>query len=399
MNPLRLASLLDARRATLRPRTPDGSAQDTTPPGPQPQAVDPAMVGMDPVLLHKAVTLAHRRGGSAQLCVRRHGQVVIAETINCAPDSLFWLFSTSKPYTTVLIHQLAERGVLDLDDRVATYWPEFAGVGRNLRGKGKITIRQVLQHRTGFATAGGALADALVCTDWQQAIRAIEQIRPRRQPGTDPAYQFLIFGFILGEVVQRITGRPYVEVLDESVITPLQVHDTHLGIGPDLLPRAVPVEFAHRGGAMAANAINRPETRRAVMPSAGISATAWDVTTFYQMLLDGGRVGDHRLIAPETIVAARTPSTEREVDRFVRSPVPWSEGFQLGGSRGPGRVPPYGYRSTRNTFGHNGSNCCVGWADPDRDLAFAYLTNLRTHVASDIAHHAAVADLVFAACH
>ena len=78
--------------------------------------------------------------------------------------------------------------------------------------------------------------------------------------------------------------------------------------------------------------------------------------------------------------------------------MPWSLGFQLGGLRGPGQVPPFGYRSTRNTFGHNGSNCCVAWADTDRDLAYAYLTNVRTDHRSDMAHHAAVADLVLAAC-
>jgi len=382
---LRLAGLLAPARSTTAAPAPAHSSAIP--------AVDPATVGMDPRPLRQAAELVRRRDASAQLCVLRHGEVVLNEAVNCEPDSLFWMFSTSKPYTTMLVHLMAERGVIDLDDRVATYWPAF---GRH--GKDRITIRQVLQHRTGFSTAGSRVRDIFSCTDWQQAIRAIEEIHPHREAGGDPSYQFLIFGFILGEVLQRVTGRPFRELMRQELITPLGVHDTHLGLGPDEWPRHVPVVFRHRGGTIAAGGINRFRTRQAVMPSAGMSATASDVAGFYQMMLADGRVGGRQLIKPETILAARTPSSHGELDRFCRARIPWSYGFQLGGDRGPGGIPPFGYRSTQNTFGHNGSNCCVAWADPDRDLAFAYLTNLRVHRSVDMAHLAAVADLVFAAC-
>jgi CubicO group peptidase (beta-lactamase class C family) len=356
--------------------------------------VDPASVGMDARLLHRAVELVRRRDASAQLCVRRHGKVVVDASVNCAADSLFWLFSTSKPYTAILVHLMAERGVIDLDERVAAYWPEF---GRN--GKEAITIRHVLQHRTGFSTAGNVVRDVLSCMDWQLATRRIEAARPRREPGSDPSYQFLIFGFILGEMLQRATGRQFRELMQQEVITPLGVGDTHVGLGPEEWPRHVPVVFRHRGGGVAAGAINKLSTRQAIVPSAGISATAYDVAGFYAMLLAGGRTDTgRRLISPESIRAARTPSSNGELDRFCHARIPWSHGFQLGGSRGPGGTSPFGYRSSRNTFGHNGSNCCVAWADPDRDLAFAYLTNLRVHHTVDMAHLAAVADQVFAAC-
>jgi CubicO group peptidase (beta-lactamase class C family) len=115
-------------------------------------------------------------------------------------------------------------------------------------------------------------------------------------------------------------------------------------------------------------------------------------------LLDDARTGEHRLLTPASIELARTPTTDGEIDRFCRTAIPWSQGFQLGGSRGPGRVPPFGYRSNRRTYGHNGSNCCIAWADTDRDIAFAYLTNLRIHHTVDMAHLAAVADQVLGAC-
>ncbi len=348
---------------------------------------------MDRRGLDRAVELVRRRGAAAQICVVRHGRVVLHRAVDVPADGLFWIFSVSKPYTTVLVHLLAERGLLDLDLPVAAYWPEF---GRN--GKDAITIRHVLAHRTGFATTGTPLADVLACTDWAGATQAIERIRPRRPAGSAPAYQFLIFGFILGEVVQRITGRQFREVLNQELITPLRLTDTHLGIGAAEWPRHVPVTFRHHGGRFAAGGINKAATRAAIMPSAGISATAADVARFYTMLLEGGRVGDRMILRPETIELARTPTTAGETDRFVRAPVPWSLGFQLGGSRGPGRVPPFGFRSSSRTFGHNGSNCCIAWADPDRDLALAYLTNLRVHHTVDMAHMAAVADQIFGAC-
>jgi len=386
LSPVRLPSLLAPSR-TAAVAIPAPARSPALP------AIDPRSVEMRPRALQQAVELMRRRNASAQLCVLRHGELVLNQAVNCAPDGLFWMFSTSKPYTTVLVHQLAERGVIDLDERVCTYWPEF---GRY--GKDRITIRQVLQHRTGFSTAGSWLRDVFACTDWQQATRAIEEARPRRPAGSDPSYQFLIFGFILGEVLQRVTGRSFRELMQQELITPLGVRDSHLGLGTDDWPRHVPVVFRHPGGTVAAAGINQYSTRQAVIPSAGMSATAHDVAIFCQMMLDGGRVGDRQLIKPETIMAARTPSTSGELDRFCRTRIPWSYGFQLGGDRGPGGIPPFGYRSTRNTFGHNGSNCCIAWADPDRDLAFAYLTNLRTNRTVDMAHLAAVADQVFAAC-
>jgi CubicO group peptidase (beta-lactamase class C family) len=367
--------------------TPEAGAQTVLP------AVDPVEVGMDACNLERAVQLVRRRGAAAQLCVIRHGRVVLHHAVNCPPDGLFWIFSVSKPYTTVLVHRLAERGLLDLDDPVSRYWPEF---GRH--GKEAVTVRHVLQHRTGFATTGSPVRDVLACTDWDRTTRLIERTRPRRPPGSAPAYQFLIYGFILGEIVQRITGRSYRDVLVEEVIDPLHLTDTHLGIGPQEWTRHVPVIFRHPGGRLAAGGINKPSTRQAIMPSAGISATAADVARFYLTLLEDARTGERRLLSPETIELARTPTTAGEIDRFCRTPIPWSHGFQLGGDRGPGRVPPFGYRSNRRTFGHNGSNCCIAWADTDRDLVVAYLTNLRIHHTVDMAHMAAVADQVFGAC-
>jgi CubicO group peptidase (beta-lactamase class C family) len=371
--------------------------------GPQPDrwtgeialpAADPVEVGMDRRTLERALALVRRRRAAAQLCVIRSGRVAVHHAFGCEPDALFWIFSVSKPYTAVLTHLLADRGLFSLDDPVARHWPEFGRFGKE-----QITIRQVLQHRTGFATTGSPVRDMLSATDWFRAVRLIEETRPRRPAGSAPSYQFLIFGFILGELIERTTGRPIRDVMRAELIDPLGLTDTHLGIGTEEWPRHVPVVFGPRAGGMTARAFNQISTRQAVIPSAGISATAYDVARFYRMLLSGRTEDGRELISPQTIARARTPSSNGEIDRLVRMPIPWSQGFQLGGDRGPGRVPPFGYLSSRRTFGHNGSNCCIAWADPDRDLAFAYLSNLRVGTAIDMAHLAAVADQVFASVH
>src|SRR5262249_25588359 len=107
----------------------------------------------------------------------------------------------------LLVHLLAERRELALDDRVAAYWPEFSH-----HGKQDITIRQVLQHRSGLPVARSMAQDALTMTDWAASVRALEMAAPSFEPGSVPAYHVLSYGFILGELVQRVTGAPVSDV-------------------------------------------------------------------------------------------------------------------------------------------------------------------------------------------
>jgi CubicO group peptidase (beta-lactamase class C family) len=262
--------------------------------------------------------------------------VVLDRSFGCEPDSLFWIFSASKPYIALAVHLLAERGQLDLDHKVTQYWPEF-GYG----GKDAITIRQVLQHRSGLACAGSSLGDALAMTHWDRSVRRIERAKPRWPIGEVPAYQYLSYGFTLGELVQHVSGSP----------------------------------------------------------AAGISTNARDLARFYQMLLQGGEVDGTRIFRHETIEQACTPSSDGEQDRYLRVTIRWSQGFQLGGPRiGSSLAGPMGWLTSKQTFGHNGSNCCIAWADPQRDLVFAYLTNVLTSRWADLAHQATLADAIVKAC-
>ncbi|WP_432971809.1 serine hydrolase domain-containing protein [Dactylosporangium sp. CA-233914] len=340
--------------------------------------------------LEAAAGLARARGGAAQLCVVRDGTVVLDRAYGCGPGALFWIFSTSKPFAALLVHRLVERGALGLDDPLATHWPEFAA-----RGKERITVRHVLQHRSGLPVARSSLLDALAMTDWDASVRAVERARPRFAAGEGPAYQYVSYGFLLGELLRRVTGDPVRELLAAEILHPLEMRDTYLGLPDEHWGRHVPIHGRATGPQVAAAYLNRRSTRRAVIPAAGVSTTARDLAVLYAQLVAGGG----RLLSPATLAVATTPTSDGTVDGLIRLPIRWSHGFQLGG---PGldadRPRPFGRTSSPLTFGHNGSNVCVAWADPTRRLVMVYLTNLLEPRHDGAAAQNAVSEAVLAAC-
>lgn len=349
---------------------------------------DPQELRVDPGQLSEAIRLVRERGAMAQLCVIRHGKLLLRRSFGCDERSLFWIFSASKPYIGSLIYLLADRKRLCLDDPVHVHWPELAA-----RGKQTITIRHVLQHRSG-------LADSLInfcgLLDFKRSIRRIENAGPRWPVGAVPAYLPLGQGFILAELVQRVTGQPVAQVLAKELLQPLGARDTYLGLPESEWERRAPIAGTAPRDLIVRALVNRSFVRRAIIPAAGISTTACDLARFYFMLLRSGRLGGGRILSARAIEEARIPSSDGEMDRTVRLHIRWSGGFQLGGPR-TGSISPFGSLSSPRAFGHNGSNCCIGWADPDRDLVFAYLTN-RLSGRRGATHLAAVADAVICAC-
>ena len=334
------------------------------------------------------VELVEARGAPAQLCVIRDGTVVVDHAFRCDPSSLFWIFSASKPLVALLVHQLAEHGALGLDEPVAARWPAF---GRY--GKGGITVRHVLQHRAGIPYARGPLGDALAMADWERSVRNVEDARPRWAPGAFPAYHYLTYGTVLGELVRRVTGEPVAQRLRGAVLEPLGLRDVHLGRTDRQRRRGMPIRGAGPVGPATALFLNLPATRRAVVPAGGVSATARDLARLYQALLDG------RVLQPATLAEAVRPSSDDEIDRVLHLPIRWSQGFQLGGPFASDQQAyrPMGRRSRRETFGHNGSNCCVAWADPSRRLVCVYLSALLPSGLDRARHVSDVSDAVLGA--
>jgi CubicO group peptidase (beta-lactamase class C family) len=346
---------------------------------------------MDPHQLERVLGLVRSYGAAAQLCVLRDGRVVLDRQFGCEADALFFTYSVSKPFVALLVHLLAERGSISLDDPVAEYWPEYARYGKQA-----ITIRHVLAHRAGVPFATGTMVgDAISMGNWRRAVQQAEAARPRWAAGESVAYHMVTYGFILGELIRRVTGDPVRERLAADLLGPLGLRDTHLGLPAGLWSRRVPVTARGPRDRARTTIFNLRRTRQAVIPAAGISATARDLASFYQMLLARGRGAGVRVLEPATITEATRVSCDGEVDRVLGRPVRYGHGFQLG-SPGAGRA--IGRLASRETFGHNGSNICNAWADRASGLVVVYLTGRVTGRGEGARHHCQVSDAVRLAC-
>ncbi|NUL46782.1 beta-lactamase family protein [Cellulosimicrobium funkei] len=340
----------------------------------------PTLPDWQPVL-----EVAASRGASVQLTVVHRGEVVLDGAAGCTPDALGWLFSASKPFTSLLVHRLAARGVLELDTAVAEYWPEFGTGGRG--SKAGTTLREVLTHRTAVPTAGPYPAAVLSMHRAESSVLRVARGRRRaRRYASVSAYQPLDSGFILAEVVRRATGGgpdAWAKLLHREVLDPAGLTDVHPGVPDAELHRCLPLDGSWRagpGGPVVAAVLNRRAVRQARIPAAGLSTTARQLALFYRELLD----------APERS-ALCAPSSEGGRDAWTRLPTRWGTGVQLGGT---GDWCPFGTTSTERTFGHNGSDVCLGWADPDLDLAVGMVTDRASGHPGDKRLMVRVSDLI-----
>lgn len=172
------------------------------------------------------------RDGGAQLAVHHHGRLVVdlwgGDGVD--GDSLLGLYSSSKGVMALVTALLVQEGELDPDREVSSWWPEFAA-----EGKGAITLRQLLAHRSGVIGADGGLSPEELADDRLIAARLAGQ-RPYWEPDTGHGYHALVIGALVGEVVLRATGRTVQELYEERVRAPYGI-DYHLGLPEELEPR------------------------------------------------------------------------------------------------------------------------------------------------------------------
>jgi CubicO group peptidase (beta-lactamase class C family) len=365
--------------------------------------VPPAEVGVAPRSIGRiwdAVEKLYRSGihPAIQLCVRRHGQVLIDRAIGHAsgngpedppdtpktlvtPATPFNIFSASKAVTAMVIHLLDQRDVVRLDDCVCDYLPEFA-----LRTKQWITIRHVLIHRAGLANVPPGVMNLDRLADPEGIVQLIAELKLTGRPGRQLAYHAVTGGFLLGEIVRRVTGRTIRTFLDEEIARPLGFRWLRYGVRPEevgavavnyftgprplpplssILHRALGVEFK-TATAMA----NDPRFLTAIVPAANVIATARELSRFYQLLLEGGELDGVRIFHPRTIRRATSEQSYFELDFTLGLPFRYGMGFMLGGDW----LSPYG-PDTRYAFGHVGFTNIVSWADPERQVAAAVLTS------------------------
>lgn len=330
----------------------------------------------------------------AACCVYHRGRPVVdiwagtADPVRGRPwgrDTTALVFSATKGLTAACVLRLVEAGLLDLNAPVASYWPEFAA-----EGKAAIPLRWVLSHRAGVPVVDAPLALDEVLA-WDPVIAAIAAQRPVWDPGTQHGYHFRTYGWILGEVVRRVTGRTLGRFFADEFARPLGA-EFWIGL-PEreesrvaaLVP-APPIEnpdaralFARMTGpaTLLGRAMTGPSNlfhydemwnRRALhaaeMPSSNGIGTARALARLYAGLI--GEVDGTRLLAPETITNARVVQSEGP-DAVLLLPTRFGTGFML--------PPALSLTAPSTAFGHPGAGGSLGLADPEAELAFAYVMN------------------------
>ncbi len=282
-------------------------------------------------------------------------------------DTPFYTFSVAKAFTAVCVHKLIEAGRIDLGAPVAEYWPEFGK-----RGKETATIRHVFLHQAGVPMRG-LYTQIPTWPFWRVTARKVANLKAEYEPGSQTMYHLVNYGFILGEVVRRVSGMRIEAYLHKHFIEPLGLKNTWMQIPKEELKRSPRMAPLDKEQDKVTWLFNLAVIRRAVIPAASLHSTARDLAVFYQMLVNGGEYDGKRFLQPETIATATKLSSEMP-DGFLGRTTRWGLGFHLGGMQPPpGEVgPSMGWGSTVRTFGHFGNASSMAWADPDRELVVTF---------------------------
>ncbi|MER6177471.1 serine hydrolase domain-containing protein [Streptosporangium sp. NPDC001681] len=318
-------------------------------------------------------------------------------------DTLQVVYSTTKAVTAACAHLLSQRGELDLDAPVAEYWPEFAA-----NGKGRIPVRWLLTHQAGLPVIDHPITPAEAIA-WDPMVTALAAQRPSWEPGTEHGYHGLTYGWLVGEVVRRVTGRSLGAFLTEEIAAPLGLDlwiglpeaerhrvsriiaavpdvEALAGIDLDALPEparemmaayADPTSLTVRSMTVVTPPLdhNDPDEQSAEMPSTNGICTARALARFYAALI--GEVDGHRILAPSTLATA-TAEQVSGIDRILRVPVRIGTGFGL--------PTPDAFWYSPTAFGFPGLGGSLGFADPATGLAFGYVMN---HLQEGVPDHRA----------
>jgi CubicO group peptidase (beta-lactamase class C family) len=285
------------------------------------------------------------------------------------PNTPFMSYSCTKAFTGACVHRLIEEGKVNLDARIADYWPEFG-----CKGKETATVRHAFLHQAGLPNAG-LYVEALLCWNWDIVTRYVANLPSEYPPGSQCVYHLVNYGYLLGEVVRRVSGQRIDHYMQQLLFDPLGLKNSYLGIPRRELGRAAHIYLGHPEQSLAVNAFNLPFVRGAVIPAASLNTTARDLATFYQMVLNRGTYAGKQILHPATIDFA-TSLGYNGPDNFGNESH-WGHGFHLGGEKPRTSDAPVGmgHRSTTRTFGHFGQASCMAWADFDADIAVTFTCN------------------------
>ena len=342
--------------------------------------VAPESVGMNSQGLEKVKSLFNEQieqglHPGAAMAVYRHGKPVLdiyggmADVESGKPvteDTLFVIFSSTKPLAAFCWHILWERGQLEMGDWIGDRWPAFRE-----GGKEDVTVKQILTHTGGFPETPPELTPDKLA-DWDACVAAVAKAPLRFRPGEAIAYHSLNFGWVVGEIVRRVDGRTISQFLREEVTEPLGMNDFFLGLPPSEEGRVAKLYVTENIEAPEVVGIfNQPAIHQAVIPAANGISTARDLARFYAMLGMAGEL-DGVEVMRSGVIRYVAAVQEEGVDVLSDNEVKLGLGFavddpRMGTQRSSGRY--------NHSIGHSGFGSSIGWVDLEERLAVAIITN------------------------
>ena len=345
--------------------------------------------------------------GGAAACVYHRGEPVVdiwggTRDLVGNPweaDTVSLSYSTTKGVASTLLHVQVQKGLLDYDDPVSRHWPEFAQ-----GGKENVTVRQLMCHEAGLYHVRWMIDHAREMLDWEHMTRTLAASPPIHEPGTAHGYHGLTYGWLVGELVQRVTGKPFGEVLQAELAAPLGLDGLFVGVPDDQMHRraqlipprrqrtdpaslqkltarakrvnrafermGVPIDLAQTAAGLLPHGfdsldMNSEEFSRACIPAANGMFTARSLARMYAALANDGELDGVRLLDPDVLRRA-TRVQNRTRDRVVPLPMHWRLGYH--------RVWAMRAKVERG-FGHFGYGGSGAFADPARNLSVALVLN------------------------
>jgi Beta-lactamase class C and other penicillin binding proteins len=309
------------------------------------------------------------------------GVIAQGSTTPVTSDTLFLSWSTTKGFTATCLHLLAERGQIDYDKPISYYWPEFGA-----HGKQHATVNHALTHRSGVPHMPEGVDLEMLC-NWDAMARAIADLKPLWEPGTKVAYHAWTFGWIIGELIRRVDGRPISQFAQEELCRPLGIDGFYMGIPNDLAtpiatlsaepvtnpaPTSAFLESVMPAHITNTQVANTPAFQRAVSPGSNGIMNARSIARHYALFANGGVLDGVRLFSPERITmmnALQTNNYDETLGMALRKGL----GYMLGGPAEQGGNQIIG--PSERAFGHSGLGGSIGFADPDRRLSVGITKN------------------------
>jgi len=345
---------------------------------------------------------ANQAAGAA-VCVYHHGEPVVdiwggikdSARNPWREDTTAPSFSTTKGVLSTLVHILVDQGKAGYDDTIASHWPEFG-----CNGKETITIRQALCHEAGLYQITELISRPDEMLDWEHMKSVIAQAQPVHEPGTQHGYHALTYGWLVGGLIEAVSGRSLQAVLQEELVDPLGLDGMFIGMPhnelyrraeltqgisepreprPDWQESALGVletGLSHLGIELSEfNAALNPFTETfdwnaeatvmAMIPAANGQFTARSLARMYAMLAGGGELDGVRILSEER-VRELSQVHSRARDRVLFMPMHWRMGYH--------RAFTLGVKAPE-AFGHYGYGGSGAFCDPQREIAVAATLN------------------------